>query len=107
LDFFASQSLIVLWTHPLHFISCQHVILIFHEAHLLSSKLNRGRFTFSLDSILFHIDVIVVVIIDVIHVLWSVSRSGLYVMTAYASFDLLHRICRCLRFINLSGSFYF
>ena len=34
LDFFASQSLIVLWTHPLHFISCQHVKRSFHRSSL-------------------------------------------------------------------------
>ena len=31
---FASQSLIVLWTHPLHFISCQLVMLSFHRSSL-------------------------------------------------------------------------
>ena len=34
LDLFASQSLIVLWTHPLHFISCQLVMLSFHRSSL-------------------------------------------------------------------------
>jgi len=43
LDFFASQSLIVLWTHPLHIISCQLVKLFFHFASLAFIETQPGR----------------------------------------------------------------
>jgi len=43
LDFFASQSLIVLWTHPLHFISCQHVKRSFHRSSLAFIETQLGE----------------------------------------------------------------
>ena len=44
LDLFASQSLIVLWTHPLHFISCQLVKRFFHF-HFTSFHRNSNRWS--------------------------------------------------------------
>ena len=122
---FASQSLIVLWTHPLHFISCQLVKLSFHKKFTCFHRNSTWQsFKFSLDSTLYnYYDLFVYLVQVLFHLLQLTPLKIVYIGFAAAFFKpvgfflfqhcnvfrLLHMtlFARCNCFLRFCFSFFF